>query len=93
MLSEILQNLITLWGGKDSYPTEEKINQNLKLLRNEQWFHPLFSEHIELFLENKDLRFFIGAAKLHIILSNPKKKLRFEEDLIHFINLIRKKHK
>ncbi|MGA5688155.1 hypothetical protein [Cytobacillus pseudoceanisediminis] len=93
MLSEVLQTLLTLWAGKDSFPTEEKINQNLKLLRTEQWFHPLFSEHTELFLENKDLRFLIGAAQLDKILNNSKRKQRFEEDLIHLINLIRKKHK
>ena len=49
MISEILQVLVTLWAGKDSYPTEEKTNHNLKLLRNEQWFKSLFSEHPNFF--------------------------------------------
>ncbi|APH03387.1 hypothetical protein [Bacillus weihaiensis] len=93
MLSEILQTLITLWGGKDSHPTEETTNQNLKILRNEQWFKPLFSEHTELFVKNRELRYFIGATKPQEIISNPKKKQRFEEDLKHLINLIEKKHK
>lgn len=93
MLSEILQSLVVLWGGKDSYPTEEKTNLNLKLLRSKQWFQPLFSENTELFSRNKELRYFIGAAKLQTVLDNPKKKQRFEEDLIHLIKIIRKRHK
>jgi len=94
VLSEILESLIILWGGKNNQtPTEEEINQNLKLLRNEQWFQGLFSEHIELFLENKKLRYFIGLVKVQTILDNPKKKQRFEEDLIHLIKNIKKLHK
>lgn len=92
MLSEIVQTLLTLWGGKDRHPTEETTNQHLKILRNEQWFQPLFSEHTELFLKNKELRYFIGATNPQEIISNEKKKLRFEEDLTHLITLIRKKH-
>ncbi|WP_057765510.1 hypothetical protein [Cytobacillus praedii] len=91
MISEIIESLIILWAGKDSsYPTEETTNQNIKLLRNEPWFQRLFSEHTKLFLENRDLRYIIGAAKVQTIIDNPKKKQRFEEDLIHLINLIRK---
>ncbi|MFH7467826.1 hypothetical protein [Pseudomonas syringae group genomosp. 7] len=50
MLSEILESLLIIWAGKDNHlPTEEEMNRNLKLLRNEQWFQGLFSEHMELF--------------------------------------------
>ncbi|CAI9395098.1 hypothetical protein ACTNDN_15240 [Niallia sp. HCP3S3_B10] len=95
MLSEIVETLIILWAGKDIsyYPTEEQKNQNLKLLRNEQWFKDLFSEHTELFLKNKKLRHFIGAVNPQIILANPKKKKRFEEDLIYLIKIIEKHQK
>lgn len=92
MISEILESLFILWAGKDSYPSDEKTNQNLKLLRKEEWFQRLFSEHTELFLDNKELRYIIGAVKLDKVLINPKRKQRFEDDLIHLINIIRKRH-
>lgn len=90
MLSEIIENLLILLGGKNSQVTEAKTNKNLKILRNEQWFQSLFSENMELFMHNRELRYVIGAAKLQTVLDNPKKKQRFEEDLTHLINLIEK---
>ncbi|MFC5734306.1 hypothetical protein [Cytobacillus gottheilii] len=92
MLGDILQTLLTLWGSKDAFPTEEKQDQHLRVLRNEEWFQPLFSEHMELFLSNKDLRFFIGVSDVESILADSKKKKRFEEDLRYLVRNIVKRN-
>lgn len=81
MLSDILQTFITLWGGKNAYPTEEKINQNLKQLRYEAWFQDLFSNHTGLFMKNKEIRYVIGAVDLDKVLKNEKDKSKFHEVL------------
>ncbi|KGR82033.1 hypothetical protein [Lysinibacillus odysseyi] len=86
MLSEIVQTLITLWGGKDTYPTEEKINRNIKQLRDEEWFQKLFSQHKDLFLENKEIRYVIGAVNLDKVLRSEKDKRKFQEVLSTLIN-------
>ncbi|SDN93058.1 hypothetical protein [Bacillus sp. OK048] len=79
MLSEMIESLLILLGGKDSQVTEEKTNQNLKLLRNEQWFRELFSKHTSLFLENREIRYVIGAVNLEKVLNSEKDKKKFQE--------------
>ncbi|PEB48531.1 hypothetical protein CON65_16235 [Bacillus pseudomycoides] len=84
-LLEILGNLITQLEAAERFPTEEKINENLKRLRNEQWFRPLFSEHTQLFLEHRDIRLIVGFAKLDKILNNERKQKDFQETLLYLL--------
>ncbi|MBP0726997.1 hypothetical protein J5Y03_17705 [Bacillus sp. RG28] len=79
---EFLGDLVTVISGSKSFPTEEKINENLKQLRKEQWFQELFSEHTKSFLENKQVRLTVGLAKLDKILNNGKRKKDFQETLL-----------
>ena len=80
-------------GSLHQYPTEEKISDNIKRLRNEQWFKPMFAEHMTLFLENYDIRLVIGVAKLDIILANEKKRKDFADTLAYLITIKSKKAK
>ncbi|PFK45855.1 hypothetical protein COI93_07775 [Bacillus cereus] len=97
MLDNFLEGLVTILNGiplgTDQYPTEEKISDNIKRLRNEQWFKPMFAEHMTLFLENYDIRLVIGVAKLDIILANEKKRKDFADTLAYLITIKSKKAK
>lgn len=84
-LLEILGNLITQLEAAERFPTEEKINGNLKRLRNEHWFQPLFAKYMQLFLENRDIRLVVGFAKLDKILNNEKKQKNFQETLLYLL--------
>ncbi|KFM99534.1 hypothetical protein D0U04_04115 [Bacillus clarus] len=82
---EILLNLIAQVEASKQMPTEAQINENLKRLRNEEWFQSLFAQYMRLFLENRDIRFIVGSAKLDQILHSAKKQRNFEETLLHLL--------
>lgn len=78
-------------GRKNTYPTEEKINRNVKQLRDEEWFQDFFSQYIDLFLNNTEIRYAIGAANLDKALSSEKDKRKLQEVLTILINKTRSK--
>ncbi len=52
----------------------------------------LFLDHMELFLSDKDLRFFIGVSHVESILADSKKKMKFEEGLRYLVRNIVKRN-
>jgi hypothetical protein len=88
---DFLGTLVTVIFSSKSFPTEEKINENLKRLRKEEWFQELFSEHTKSFLENKEVRRSVGLAKLDKILNNRKSQKNFQETLLILLKKKKKK--
>ena len=88
---DFLGTLVTVITSSKSFPTEEKINENLKQLRKEQWFQELFSEHMKSFLENREVRLSVGLAKLDKILNNGKSQTDFQEKLLFLLKKKKKK--
>jgi hypothetical protein len=85
ILMDFLGDIILLTGLKKN-TTEEKINENLQRLRQEDWFKLIFSEHMELFLKDKEIRLFIGKTNVGKIVTNEKKQKKLIEVLLRMIH-------
>ncbi|YCA45738.1 hypothetical protein M1E11_11340 [Bacillus sp. JZ8] len=84
-----LTNLLPSTWSRKPLTTEEKINENIKKLRNVPWFQSLFASHMDIFIMNDYVRFSIGLQNVENLLKNERKQKIFKEDLVHTLQKIR----
>lgn len=77
-----------IWSRKP-LTTEEKINENIKKLRNVPWFQSLFASYVDIFTTNRYVRFSISLQNVENLLKSERKQKMFKEDLVHTLQKIR----
>ncbi|MFC0523870.1 hypothetical protein ACFFGV_09905 [Pontibacillus salicampi] len=67
-------------------PKDEKVNRNIELLRETEWFEGIYAQNEELFKKDENLRYIVGWAKVKKSLSNEKKTRKLQKRILEAIN-------
>ncbi|TMU85893.1 hypothetical protein FGG79_11915 [Bacillus sp. BHET2] len=67
-------------------PNDEKVNRNIELLNQTDWFKPIYLKYEVLFKKDEHLRYIVGWAKVDKSLRSEKKTNRLREEIIEAIN-------
>ena len=75
-----------------STPTEEKKDTNLKILRKQPWFQPVYAKYMNEFMNDWQVRDVLGTTNIKKILTNERARMRFIRR-IEIVSTRNKKHK
>jgi len=87
MLIEILANLgLSMVMFLRGMPNDEKVNQNIELLKTTEWFKQIYSKNEELFKIDEDLRYIVGWVKVEKTLKSENRTDKLRKILLEAIN-------